>query len=43
MFVAASLLRAGFKVEFEDESDSTTNHCEYTATSKKTAAHFLLR
>ena len=40
MFVAASLLRAGFKVEFEDESDSTTDHCEYTATSKKTGRAF---
>jgi hypothetical protein len=40
MFVAASLLRAGFKVEFEDESDSTTKHCEYTATHKGTGRAF---
>ena len=31
MFVAASLLRAGFTIAFEDESDSTTSHCEFTA------------
>lgn len=40
MFVAASLLRAGFKVEFEDESDSSTTHCEYTATHKGTGRAF---
>jgi hypothetical protein len=40
MFVAASLLRAGFKVAFEDESDSLTSHCEFTATSKQTNRSF---
>jgi hypothetical protein len=36
MFVAASLLRAGFKIAFEDENDVTTSHCEFTATSRQT-------
>ncbi len=40
MFVAASLLRAGFKIAFEDESDSTTSHCEFTATSNQTSRSF---
>ena len=33
-FVAASMLRAGFNLEFENESDGSTTHCEFTATSK---------
>ena len=40
MFVAASLLRAGFKIAFEDESDSTISHCEFTATSQQTGRAF---
>jgi hypothetical protein len=40
MFVAASLLRAGFKIAFEDESDSTTSHCEFTASSQRTGRAF---
>jgi hypothetical protein len=40
MFVAASLLRAGFRIAFEDESDSTTSHCEFTATSQRTGRAF---
>ena len=40
MFVAASLLRAGFKIAFEDEADSTTSHCEFTATSTQTGRSF---
>lgn len=35
IFVAASLLRAGFSIEFEDESDLRRSHCEFTATFKK--------
>jgi hypothetical protein len=31
LFVAASLLRAGFKIEFEDETDNRNSHCEFTA------------
>ena len=40
MFVAASLLRAGFKIAFEDETDSTTSHCEFTSTSEQTGRSF---
>lgn len=40
MFVAASLLRSGFKVAFEDESDISTSHCEFTAISKQTKRSF---
>jgi hypothetical protein len=36
LFAAAPLLRAGFKIEFEDEGDSTRSHCEYTATHPET-------
>lgn len=35
LFAAASLLRAGFTIEFEDESDSKRSHCEFTATHGK--------
>lgn len=34
LFVAASLLRAGFTIDFEDESDLQISHCEFTATAK---------
>jgi hypothetical protein len=30
--VAAWLIKAGFELEFEDESDGTSKHCEFTAT-----------
>jgi hypothetical protein len=36
IFVAASFLRAGFTIAFEDEGDSKTSHCEFTATHKRT-------
>ncbi len=34
VFVAAVLIRAGFDIEFENEDDRSTTHCEYTATFK---------
>jgi hypothetical protein len=40
MFVAASLLRAGFNIVFEDESDSRAKHCEFTATTRATGRSF---
>jgi hypothetical protein len=40
IFVAASFLRSGFKIAFEDEGDSKTSHCEFTATHKKTGRSF---
>lgn len=38
--VAATLIRAGFELEFENEDDGSTSHCEFTATSKKTGRKF---
>lgn len=40
VFVAASLVRAGFTIEFEREDDPTRKHCEFTATSKLTGKLF---
>ena len=34
LFVANSLIRAGFKLELEDEADSASKHCEFSAVSK---------
>lgn len=39
-FVVGILIRAGFEIEFEDETDSTTSHCELTATFPKTGKKF---
>ena len=33
-FVAAAFIRAGFEIEFENEDDRATTHCEFTATHK---------
>jgi hypothetical protein len=38
--VAGMLVRAGFDIEFEEETDSTTSHCELTATFRKTGRKF---
>lgn len=40
LFCAACLIRAGFKLDFEDEGDSTRSHCEFTATHKKSKKPF---
>lgn len=40
IFVAASFLRAGFMISFENERDPNTSHCEFTATHKKTSRSF---
>ncbi|MFC0396954.1 YecA family protein [Paraburkholderia rhizosphaerae] len=40
IFVAAALIRAGFTIEFEDEDDRTTSHCEFTATFTRTGKRF---
>jgi hypothetical protein len=42
-YVAGLLIRAGFDIEFEDETDSTTSHCELTATFEKRARSFRWR
>lgn len=39
-FVAANFIKAGFDIEFEDEQDGTTTHCEFTATHQKTRRQF---
>lgn len=38
--VAAWLIRAGFELEFENESDGSTSHCEFTATYPSSKARF---
>lgn len=38
--VAAVVIRAGFQIEFEDESDPSGTHCEFTATYVKTGKKF---
>ena len=40
VFVAATLIRAGFDLEFENEDDGSTSHCEFTATYKNTGKKF---
>ena len=39
-FVIGCFAKAGFAIEFEDEDDSTTSHCEFTATHKQTGRKF---
>jgi len=34
VFVTASFIKAGFQIDFEDESDKTASHCEFLATHK---------
>jgi hypothetical protein len=38
--VAAWLIKAGFELEFENEQDTTTSHCEFTATYFPTGEKF---
>lgn len=40
LFVAASIIRAGFDIEFENESDGNTTHCEFTAKYRRTGKRF---
>jgi hypothetical protein len=40
MYVAAATIRAGFTIELEDESDLSSNHCEFTATYLPTGAKY---
>ncbi len=39
-FVAANFIKAGFELEYEDEGDGSSSHCEFTATSKKTGKKY---
>lgn len=38
--MAATLIRAGFAIEFEDEDDGSRSHCEFTVTSLRTQKKF---
>ncbi|MEX0805195.1 MAG: hypothetical protein WD688_18015 [Candidatus Binatia bacterium] len=40
LYVAASLVKGGFSVEYEDEADKTKSHCEYIATHNVTGKKF---
>jgi len=40
VYVAATFIRAGFDIDFEDEVNRTTTHCEFTATHKRTGKRF---
>lgn len=39
-FVAGSLIRAGFTIEFENEDDRSSSHVEFTATSAKSGRKY---
>lgn len=39
-YVAANFVKAGFDVEFENELDCSTSHCEFTAIHKETERKF---
>lgn len=40
LIVANSLIRTGFELELEDESDKSRKHCEFAAFSKKTGKRY---
>lgn len=40
VYVAAVFIRAGFELEFENEDDRSSTHCEFTATFKRTGKKF---
>ena len=40
LIVANCLIRSGFKLELEDEDNSQTKHCEFSAVSKKTGKKY---
>jgi hypothetical protein len=40
VYVAATLIRAGFDIEFEDEGARRKTHCEFTATYRRTGKRF---
>lgn len=39
-YVAAIFIKAGFIIDYENESDSSTSHCEFTAIHKETGQSF---
>lgn len=40
VFVTASFIKAGFDVEFEDETDRSVSHCEFIATHKESGTKY---
>lgn len=40
VYVAACLIRAGFLIDFENEDERNTSHCEFVATDEKTGRKF---
>ncbi|WP_229263169.1 YecA family protein [Duganella dendranthematis] len=40
LFVAATMIRAGFEISLEDEDDRTSSHCEFAATHKISGRRF---
>lgn len=40
VFVAATFIRAGFDIAFENEDDRNTTHCEFVATHSRTGKRF---
>ena len=40
LMVANSLIRAGFNLELEDETDGASRHCEFSAVSQKTGKKY---
>jgi hypothetical protein len=40
VYVAATFIRAGFDIDFENEDDGNTTHCEFTATYRRTGKRF---
>lgn len=40
LMVANCLIRAGFELQLEDESDGTTGHCEFSTCSKRTGTRY---
>ena len=40
LFVASTLIRAGFTLTLEDETDATKKHCEFAAISQKTGKKY---
>jgi len=40
LYVAASLIKGGFSLEYEDETDNRRSHCEFIATHSETGKKF---
>lgn len=40
VFVTGAMIRAGFDIELEDETDNTVSHCEFTATYRRTGQKY---